>query len=52
MKVKTGIMLGVGEKRDEVIELMRDAVDHGTQILTIGQYLQPSPVSVPNQIFS
>ncbi len=42
MKVKTGIMLGVGEKRDEVIELMRDAVDHGTQILTIGQYLQPS----------
>ncbi len=42
MKVKTGIMLGVGEERDEVVELMRDAVDHGTQILTIGQYLQPS----------
>lgn len=42
MKVKTGIMLGVGETRDEVIELMRQAVDHGTQILTIGQYLQPS----------
>ena len=42
MKVKTGIMLGVGETRDEVVELMRDAVDHGTQILTIGQYLQPT----------
>jgi lipoyl synthase len=42
MKVKTGIMLGVGETRDEVIELMRDAAEHGTQILTIGQYLQPS----------
>jgi lipoyl synthase len=42
MKVKTGIMLGVGENRDEVIDLMRDAADHGTQILTIGQYLQPS----------
>ncbi len=42
MKVKTGIMLGVGETRDEVIELMRQAVQHGTQILTIGQYLQPS----------
>ncbi len=42
MKVKTGIMLGVGEKREEVIDLMRDAVAHGTQILTIGQYLQPT----------
>lgn len=42
MKVKTGIMLGVGETREEVIDLMRDAVEHGTQILTIGQYLQPS----------
>ncbi len=42
MKVKTGIMLGVGEERHEVIELMRDAAAHGTQILTIGQYLQPS----------
>jgi len=42
MKVKTGIMLGVGETREEVIDLMRDAADHGTQILTIGQYLQPT----------
>ena len=42
MKVKTGIMLGVGETHEEVIALMRDAVQHGTQILTIGQYLQPS----------
>ena len=42
MKVKTGIMLGVGEERDEVVELMRDAVEAGVQILTIGQYLQPS----------
>ncbi|MCP4291150.1 MAG: lipoyl synthase [bacterium] len=42
MKVKTGIMLGVGEKRHEVIQLLKDAAEHGTQILTIGQYLQPS----------
>lgn len=42
MKVKTGIMLGVGEEHDEVVDLMRDAVEHGVQILTIGQYLQPS----------
>jgi lipoic acid synthetase len=42
MKVKTGIMLGVGEERDEVVELMKDAAAHGTQVLTIGQYLQPT----------
>jgi len=42
IKVKTGIMLGVGETRDEVVDLMKDAVAHGAEILTIGQYLRPS----------
>ena len=42
MKIKTGIMLGVGEERPEVVTLMQDAFEHGVQILTIGQYLQPS----------
>jgi lipoic acid synthetase len=42
MSVKTGIMVGVGETRDEVLAVMRDAVDHGVEILTVGQYLQPS----------
>ncbi len=42
MSVKTGIMVGVGETRDEVIEVMRAAVDHGVEIMTVGQYLQPS----------
>jgi lipoyl synthase len=42
IRVKTGIMVGVGETRDEVIELMKDAVESGVQIMTIGQYLQPS----------
>ncbi len=42
IKVKTGIMLGVGETREEVIALMKDARDNGVQIMTIGQYLQPS----------
>ena len=42
IKVKTGIMVGVGETLDEVTELMRDAAAVGTRILTIGQYLQPS----------
>ncbi|MBD3221971.1 lipoyl synthase [bacterium] len=47
MTVKTGIMVGVGETRDEVRALMRDAVDHGVEVLTIGQYLQPSAAHHP-----
>jgi len=39
---KTGIMLGLGEKKEEVLELMDDALDAGCTILTIGQYMQPS----------
>ena len=42
IRVKTGIMVGVGETRDEVVDLMKDAADHGIRIMTIGQYLQPS----------
>lgn len=41
--IKTGIMLGLGEERDEVVELMGHAVEAGVDILTIGQYLRPSP---------
>jgi len=42
IRVKTGIMVGVGETRDEVVRLMGDACAHGVQIMTIGQYLQPT----------
>jgi lipoic acid synthetase len=42
IRVKTGIMVGVGETRQEVIDLMKDTVACGIQIMTIGQYLQPS----------
>jgi lipoic acid synthetase len=42
VRVKTGIMVGVGEMFGEVVALMGDAVAHGVQALTIGQYLQPS----------
>jgi lipoic acid synthetase len=42
IRVKTGIMVGVGETRDEVVDLMKDAVECGVQIMTIGQYLRPS----------
>ncbi len=45
--IKTGIMLGLGEKGDDVREFMRDALDAGVQILTIGQYLRPSERHMP-----
>jgi lipoic acid synthetase len=39
---KSGIMLGLGETKEEVIAVMRDLVDRKVDILTLGQYLQPS----------
>jgi lipoyl synthase len=44
---KSGIMLGLGEPLDEVKEVMRDLRDWGVDILTIGQYLQPSRQHLP-----
>jgi lipoic acid synthetase len=44
---KSGIMVGVGETRDEVDELLRDLRDHGTSMVTIGQYLPPSGSHLP-----
>jgi len=44
---KTGIMLGLGETKDEVLATMRDIVVQGTDVLTIGQYLRPSPMHLP-----
>ncbi|MDZ4716601.1 MAG: lipoyl synthase [Cytophagales bacterium] len=41
-RTKSGIMLGVGEKQDEVFKAMDDLVSHGLLILTLGQYLQPT----------
>ncbi|EIP98398.1 lipoate synthase [Opitutaceae bacterium TAV1] len=40
---KTGIMLGLGERREEIEQTIRDIASDGTNILTIGQYLQPTP---------
>ena len=39
---KSGLMLGVGERKEEVAQAMHDLVDDGVAILTIGQYLQPT----------
>ncbi len=47
LKTKSGIMVGIGEKPDEVLELMSDLVAHGCDILTIGQYLQPTKEHLP-----
>jgi lipoic acid synthetase len=44
---KTGIMLGLGEKEEEVLALMDDALSVGCSILTIGQYMQPSRQNIP-----
>lgn len=44
---KTGIMVGLGEEPDEVLQLMDDALAHDVDILTIGQYLRPSRDSLP-----
>ena len=41
-RTKSGIMVGLGEKEDEVFKTMDDLVNHGLHILTIGQYLQPT----------
>ncbi len=44
---KTGIMLGLGEEQHEIEQTLRDIVSDGVNILTIGQYLQPTPQHWP-----
>jgi lipoyl synthase len=45
--VKSGLMLGLGELTEEVAGVMRDLRLHGVDILTLGQYLRPSPRHLP-----
>lgn len=47
LKTKSGIMVGIGEKTDEVLDLMNDLRKHNCDILTIGQYLQPTKNHLP-----
>lgn len=49
--VKTGIMVGLGETVDEVVELMRQCYAAGVDIVTIGQYLRPSLAHLPVEKF-
>ncbi len=44
---KTGLMLGLGERQDEIRQALVDILEHGCERLTIGQYLRPSPVHLP-----
>lgn len=44
---KSGLMLGLGERIDEVLDVMRDLRAHQVQVLTLGQYLRPSPRHLP-----
>jgi len=44
---KSGLMLGLGETPDEILAVMRDLRAHGVEMLTIGQYLQPSRHHLP-----
>ena len=46
-RTKSGIMLGLGETEDEVFEIMDDLVVHGCDVLTLGQYLQPTKLHHP-----
>ena len=47
IRTKSGIMLGLGETNEEVIQTMKDLLDVGVTIMTIGQYLQPSKKHLP-----
>jgi lipoyl synthase len=44
---KSGLMLGLGEELDEVKQVMQDLHDHGCEMLTLGQYLQPTKHHLP-----
>jgi len=47
LPTKSGLMVGLGERDEEILQVMRDLRAHGVDMLTIGQYLQPSPHHLP-----
>lgn len=51
LRIKSGLMVGIGETNEEVIEVLQDLYDHGCDIVTIGQYLQPTKIHLPVQRF-
>jgi lipoyl synthase len=51
IRTKSGIMLGLGETTTEVVQTMQDLYDNGCDVVTIGQYLQPTPKHLSVQRF-
>jgi lipoic acid synthetase len=47
MRTKSGIMLGLGETKEEVLQTIRDLANSGVDVITIGQYLQPTKKHLP-----
>ena len=47
MKIKSGLMLGIGETQEELLDTLADLHDAGVRMLTLGQYLQPSLKQMP-----
>jgi lipoic acid synthetase len=47
MRTKSGIMLGLGEEKEEVVQTMKDLQANGCDVITIGQYLQPTKKHLP-----
>jgi lipoyl synthase len=43
MVTKSGVMVGLGEEREELLQVFRDMRDHSIEVLTVGQYLRPTP---------
>ncbi len=51
VRTKSGLMLGLGETTEEILETLADLRDVGCDLLTLGQYLQPSPKHLPVERF-
>jgi lipoic acid synthetase len=51
MRTKSGIMLGLGETKEEVVQTLKDLYSAGCDVVTIGQYLQPTKRHLPVQRF-
>ena len=47
MRTKSGIMLGLGEQKEEVVQTMKDLRNSGVDVITLGQYLQPTKKHLP-----
>jgi lipoic acid synthetase len=51
LRTKSGVMLGLGETQEEVLEVMKDLLAHGCDVITLGQYLQPTKMHLPVERF-